>query len=142
MEVTYTEPELEKLSGQLLDNFVEEKIWLFMGEMGVGKTTLIKSICSCLGVIDEMTSPTFSIVNEYVTEAHEELYHFDFYRMEDQNEAINIGIEDYFFSGHRCFIEWPEVITDFLPDKYLEISIKLVDVNTRHLTAAFNERNL
>ncbi len=141
-EVTYTEQDLPEVSRELVEEFSKEKIWLFIGEMGAGKTTLIKSICTHLGVIDEMSSPTFSIVNEYQNQIGEELYHFDFYRMEDQKEAVNIGIEDYFFSGNRCFIEWPEIITAFLPEKYLEISIKLVDDNTRYLTASINERNL
>ncbi len=139
MEATYSEQDLTEVSQDLLEQFPDQKIWLFIGEMGAGKTTLIKSICERLGVLDEMSSPTFSIVNQYQTEKQEELYHFDFYRMEDQEEAVNIGIEDYFFSGNRCFIEWPEIITNFLPDKYLEISIKLVDSNTRHLTASMNE---
>lgn len=142
MEVTYTQQDLSNVSKKLLDQFSGQKVWLFVGEMGAGKTTLIKSVCQHLGVVDEMSSPTFSIVNEYRTKTDKEVYHFDFYRMEDQNEAVNIGIEDYFFSGDPCFIEWPEIITPFLPEKYLEISIKLVDSNTRHLTASINDRNL
>ncbi|MEP1094822.1 MAG: tRNA (adenosine(37)-N6)-threonylcarbamoyltransferase complex ATPase subunit type 1 TsaE [Cyclobacteriaceae bacterium] len=142
IDLEYKEEELEGVAGNLLSAFSKEKVWLFNGEMGAGKTTLIKAICTELGVVDKMSSPTFSIVNEYLTESDEELYHFDFYRMENAGEAVNIGIEDYFYSGSRCFIEWPEVIMDFLPEKYLEISIKLVDDNTRHLTAKFNEPTL
>lgn len=142
MDIEYKEQELERIAESLLSSFSEEKVWLFNGEMGAGKTTLIKAICTKLAVIDKMSSPTFSIVNEYLTESDEELYHFDFYRMENSQEAVNIGIEDYFYSGTRCFIEWPEVIRGFLPEKYLEISIKFVDTNTRHLTAKFNERTL
>lgn len=142
IELTYTESELEKVADDLLTEFRDENIWLFDGEMGAGKTTLIKAIGTRLEVIDEMSSPTFSIVNEYRTQGGDELFHFDFYRLEDPKEAINIGIEDYFFSGNKCFIEWPEVIAAFLPEKYLKISIKLVDDKTRHLTAIFNEPNL
>jgi len=142
MEFNYTEQELENVSNKLLDAFSSVNVWLFEGEMGAGKTTLIKCVCSKLGVIDEMTSPTFSIINEYLTESDEEVYHFDFYRMEDSREAMKIGIEDYFFSGSRCFIEWPEIVREFLPDKYVEISIKLVADNTRHLIATLNEPTL
>ena len=139
MELTFSETDLERVADELISQFSKYKVWLFTGEMGAGKTTLIKAVCSQLGVSDKMSSPTFPIVNEYRTDSEEELYHFDFYRMEDPKEAINIGIEDYFFSGNRCFIEWPQVVAAFLPDKYLEISIKLVDGNTRHLTTSFNE---
>lgn len=133
MDVIYSEEELSKIATQLLENFREPTVWLFDGQMGAGKTTLIKSICTQLGVKDEMSSPTFSIVNEYVGET--EMYHFDFYRIENPEELVNIGVEEYFFSGKRCFLEWPEVSSSFLPDDYLEISIKLVDDNTRHLIA-------
>lgn len=102
---------------------------------GGGKTTLCKVICSELGVQDEMSSPTFSIVNQYQINEEKEVYHFDFYRVEDVEEAMDIGAEDYFFSGHRCLIEWPEVIESLLPDKYLQININLVGDNTRSLTA-------
>lgn len=138
MELTYSERELAQVSDQLLTYFKDVKVWIFHGEMGAGKTTLIKQICSKLGVVDEMSSPTFAIVNEYHTFSADEVYHFDFYRMESAEEAINIGIEDYFFSGSMCFAEWPELIREFLPDKYLEISIKLVDDNNRHLITKLN----
>jgi tRNA threonylcarbamoyladenosine biosynthesis protein TsaE len=139
MDCLFEEKEIERIAKELVDKFSSQKIWLFHGEMGSGKTTIIKAICQCLGVIDEMSSPTFSIVNEYVTKNGTELYHFDFYRMKDPSEGINIGIEDYFFSGKYCFIEWPNVIEEFLPEKYLEISIKLVGNKTRNLIATLHE---
>ncbi|MEP5612126.1 MAG: tRNA (adenosine(37)-N6)-threonylcarbamoyltransferase complex ATPase subunit type 1 TsaE [Cyclobacteriaceae bacterium] len=142
MDFKYSEGELGSVSKNLLTTFSSVNVWLFEGEMGAGKTTLIKAICSQLGVVDDMSSPTFSIVNEYLAKPNDVLYHFDFYRMEDSQEAVKIGIEDYFFSGSRCFIEWPEVVKEFLPDKYVEISIKLVDGNTRNLTATLNEPTL
>ena len=82
-----------------------------------------------------MSSPTFSIVNEYQTDKGEDIYHFDFYRLKDIEEAIDIGLEDYLFSGNLCLLEWPEIIEPLLPDEYLQISIKLVGDNTRSLTA-------
>lgn len=102
----------------------KSKIWLFIGEMGAGKTTLIKQICSNIGVIDQVSSPTFSIVNEYLTKKDETVYHFDFYRLEDIEEAFNIGAEDYFFSGNLCLIEWPQIIADLLPDQYMTVEIE------------------
>ena len=131
----FSEDQLPAVAQELLAAFPEINVWCFEAEMGVGKTTLIKEICRQSGVGDEMSSPTFSIVNEYLTHSGEEIYHFDFYRMEDPLEAINIGIEDYFFSGKRCLIEWPEIISGFLPEQYLKITIKLVGENLRYLTA-------
>ncbi len=98
-------------------------IWLFLGQMGAGKTTLIKAICGTLQVLDEVNSPTFSIVNEYLTATDETLYHFDFYRLENEEEAYNIGVEEYFYSGNICMIEWPERIEGLLPDNFLRIDI-------------------
>ncbi|GAB5525684.1 MAG: tRNA (adenosine(37)-N6)-threonylcarbamoyltransferase complex ATPase subunit type 1 TsaE [Roseivirga sp.] len=98
-------------------------VWLFIGPMGAGKTTLIKAICGTLQVLDEVNSPTFSIVNEYLTAADETLYHFDFYRLENEEEAYNIGVEEYFYSGNICLIEWPERVEGLLPEKFLRIDI-------------------
>lgn len=98
-------------------------IWLFMGQMGAGKTTLIKAVCGRLQVLDEVNSPTFSIVNEYLTATDDTLYHFDFYRLECEEEAYNIGIEEYFYSGNTCMIEWPERVEGLLPETFLRIDI-------------------
>jgi tRNA threonylcarbamoyladenosine biosynthesis protein TsaE len=100
-------------------------IILFRGEMGVGKTTLIKNICNFLKVKDEVSSPTFSIVNEYETEIGEVLYHFDFYRVEEEEEALDLGCEDYFYSNRICLIEWPSKIENLIPSNYVEVEIKL-----------------
>lgn len=100
-----------------------EDIWLFTGEMGAGKTTLIKAICQQKEVLDEVNSPTFSIVNEYLTETDETIYHFDFYRLEREEEALDIGIEEYFYSGNLCMMEWPEKIEGLLPEQFLRIDI-------------------
>ena len=93
--------------------------------MGAGKTTLIKSICEQLKVIDVVKSPTFSIVNEYISEINGKVYHFDFYRLEDKCEAFDIGIEYYFDSSEYCFVEWPSMIQDLLPDDFDHIYIDI-----------------
>ena len=95
--------------------YSEHKVLLFHGEMGAGKTTLIKEICKELGSDDSISSPTFSIVNEYITLNNDTIYHFDFYRINSEEEAYNIGIEDYFYTDAWCLIEWPSVIKNLLP---------------------------
>jgi len=109
------------------------RIFLFYGDMGVGKTTLIKSLCSALGSTDNITSPTFAIVNEYITPA-DKIYHFDFYRIKNQTEALDMGCEEYFYSGNYCFIEWPEKIADLLPDHFISIRIEVSGDNSRRIT--------
>jgi len=138
----YHMDELQEVARKLISNFGHISVWCFEAEMGGGKTTLIKKICEELGVQDEMSSPTFSIVNEYQGQNGKDIYHFDCYRLEDIEEAMDIGTEDYLFSGNPCLIEWPGIIEPLLPDEYLQISIKLVGENTRSLTAILNERNL
>ncbi|WP_370086621.1 tRNA (adenosine(37)-N6)-threonylcarbamoyltransferase complex ATPase subunit type 1 TsaE [Ekhidna sp.] len=131
----YNEEELQEVARKLISNFGHIKVWCFDAEMGAGKTTLTKAICKELGVVDEMSSPTFSIVNEYQTKKGVDIYHFDFYRLKDFEEALDIGVEDYLYSGNLCLLEWPDIIESLLPDEYLQISIKLVGDNTRSLTA-------
>lgn len=100
--------------------------------MGAGKTTLIKELCKGLGTTDTVTSPTFSIVNEYHT-AKGKIYHFDFYRLKNQTEALDMGYEEYFYDGAYCFIEWPEKIPDLLPQHYSNISLKVLDDGARQI---------
>lgn len=109
----------------------KNEIWLFLGEMGAGKTTTIKAICKELGVVDQVQSPTFSIVNEYLTTKNETVYHFDFYRIESIEEVLNLGIEEYFDSGNLCLIEWPENIESILPEKFVRIDIQEREDRTR-----------
>jgi tRNA threonylcarbamoyladenosine biosynthesis protein TsaE len=119
--------ELESLAEQLLPFTSEFKIWAFYGGMGAGKTTLIKQLCEKLGVIDNPNSPTFSIVNEYHTASADKIFHFDFYRINNLQEAYDMGYEEYFYSGNLCLIEWPEKIEPLLPEKYLKIAIEVHD---------------
>lgn len=131
----YHETELQEVARKLLSNFSSIRVWCFNAEMGAGKTTLIKEIGRELGVADEMSSPTFAIVNEYENKGGQPVYHFDCYRLKNLEEAMDIGVEDYLFSGNLCLIEWPEKIEALLPDEYLQISINLVGDKTRSLTA-------
>jgi len=103
------------------------EVVLLRGEMGVGKTTLAKMVLNCLGVVDEVSSPTFSVVNEYHLASGIPVYHFDFYRIDSEEEAFDLGYEDYFFSGNLCIVEWPERISGLLPEDYCEIRINLTN---------------
>lgn len=114
---------LAEVSEYLISIRSEADVVAFYGSMGAGKTTLIKDLCHHIGVTDEVNSPTFAIVNEYVTEDGEPVYHFDFYRIKKLEEAYDIGYENYFYSGHLCLIEWPELIEPLLPDRYVRVDI-------------------
>lgn len=107
------------------------KIWLLEGEMGAGKTTLIKAACKELGVQDTVQSPTYGLVNEYLSPGSGKLYHFDLYRLKHESEALDIGLEEYLDSGSYCFVEWPSKIPSLHPAKYLKISINFVSSNQR-----------
>ncbi len=116
-----------KISKKIAELSRENKIVAFKGDLGAGKTTLIKNICNFLNVIDEVHSPTFSLVNEYKTERSDTIYHFDFYRINDIEEAYDIGFEEYLDSGNLCLIEWPEKVEELLHDGYLEIVFEIKD---------------
>lgn len=135
----YISAELSEVARKLLLNFREVPVWCFYGEMGMGKTTLIKQIGQELGIVDEMSSPSFSIVNEYNTRTGEVIYHFDCYRLSELQQAIDIGVEDYLFSGNLCLIEWPAILAELLPQNHLEININLAGTNARTLTAKLHE---
>jgi tRNA threonylcarbamoyladenosine biosynthesis protein TsaE len=125
MRILATESELGKVSKTIIDFIKEYQIIAFRGDLGAGKTTLIKNMCNLLGVIDNVSSPTFSIVNEYESGEELKVFHFDFYRLESEEEAFDLGIEDYFYSGNLCLIEWPSKIESLLPEKRLEIHISI-----------------
>lgn len=133
MEITYNEKQLTEVADILIQK-APSKIICFHGEMGAGKTTLIKAIVRQLGGLGEASSPTFGIVNEY-HDKHEQVlaYHFDFYRLNDENEAFDLGIEDYFNTDVWIFMEWAEKVKSLLPPDTTEIVIKILDKTTRTL---------
>ena len=133
MEIVFTIDELESVTQQIIAQ-QPARVILFHGEMGVGKTTLIKQLCKTLGVTEATSSPTFSLVNEYETVTNQIVYHFDFYRLKNEMEALDMGADDYFYSGNWCFIEWAEKIPNLIPEEHAIITIKLVDDGKRHLT--------
>ena len=113
--------ELDEIGNQLLENFGNQKKIVFFGEMGVGKTTLIKSICKALNVQDIVTSPTFSVVNEYQTDIGNAIFHFDFFRIKNKEELLDLGLEEYIYSDNYCLIEWPEKAEGLLDNNFAEI---------------------
>ncbi|MDU1905249.1 MAG: tRNA (adenosine(37)-N6)-threonylcarbamoyltransferase complex ATPase subunit type 1 TsaE [Dysgonomonas sp.] len=119
---------------QFIRQMGDNTVFAFHGEMGAGKTTFIKAICEKLGVEDVINSPTFAIVNEYRANSGELIYHFDFYRIKDENEALDFGYEDYFYSGSLCFIEWPEKIPSLLPTDTVHVTIKETEHGVRTVT--------
>ena len=119
---------------ELLKYTGEKKILAFYGSMGSGKTTLIKAICEALDTIDIVTSPTFTLVNEYCTSKGEALYHIDFYRIKKQEEVFDFGIEDYLSGDSYCFMEWPELIEEILPPETVRIRITVYDDEQRTLS--------
>ncbi|WP_424493440.1 tRNA (adenosine(37)-N6)-threonylcarbamoyltransferase complex ATPase subunit type 1 TsaE [Salinimicrobium sp. GXAS 041] len=131
MVKTYLLSEIDSVAREILDN-TKSKTLLFYGEMGAGKTTLIKSLVKALGATDIASSPTFSLVNEYETEI-EPIYHFDFYRIENENEALDMGIEDYLNSTAWKFIEWPQKIEKFIESEVQKVEISSLDKASRML---------
>jgi tRNA threonylcarbamoyladenosine biosynthesis protein TsaE len=129
MPDTFSLDDLEIVVKDLTAAAGDRKVWLFHGEMGAGKTTLIKAICRSLGIESTMNSPTFAIVNEY----DNAVYHFDFYRLKSEEEAYDIGVEEYLDSGRFCFIEWPGKIPSLLPDRRFEITLKIESPSHRSI---------
>lgn len=125
--------ELGKVAESVLSFAEKTPVVLFRGDLGAGKTTLIKNICNFLDVKDEVSSPTFSIVNEYRNDAEKIVYHFDFYRLKEEEEALDMGAEDYFYSGNLCLIEWPSKIENLLPEQRVEVEISILE-ETRQFT--------
>lgn len=126
---------LEKAAKKLISEFPDQRVFAFYGKMGAGKTTFIQAICRQLGTTDNITSPTFALINEYRTPGNESLFHFDFYRIKNLEEAFDLGYEDYFYSGNYCFIEWPEKIESLLPGKVVEVKIEVTEDESRKLSA-------
>lgn len=129
--------ELDDVAKEILDFIKDQNIVAIDGKMGAGKTTLIKSICKKLGVFEIVSSPTFSLVNEYTDTDGKSVFHFDFYRIKKLEEVYDIGYEEYFYSGNFCFIEWPEMITDLLPKNHTIIKIKVGENEERILSCKY-----
>ncbi len=127
------EKELKQVAKAILEAYPQERVFGFYGEMGAGKTTLIKEMCAHLGVDGMTSSPTFAIVNEYWT-LTEPVYHFDFYRIDGPEDAVRIGFEEYIYSGNYCFIEWTEKVQPLLPDEYVRVTIERVDETKRRFS--------
>jgi tRNA threonylcarbamoyladenosine biosynthesis protein TsaE len=128
--------EINSVANELIIHFAGKKVIAFYGEMGVGKTTLIKALCKAMGVTDVVSSPTYSLVNEYVTSTGSTVFHFDFYRINSIEEVYDMGFEEYFDSGNYCFVEWPEKVAELLPNKVLKIALSLAahDVRSIHIS--------
>jgi tRNA threonylcarbamoyladenosine biosynthesis protein TsaE len=131
--------DLNKVAKDFIEKAGNCRVWLLYGEMGSGKTTFIKDLCSHLGVADVMSSPTFSIVNEYLTRSNAKVFHFDFYRIKNEVEAYDIGTEEYFYSGNYCFVEWPEKIPSLIPSERVEVSIQPENQTLRTLALSVHD---
>jgi len=132
MNKNYSLDDLSTIATTIISS-VENKTLLFYGQMGVGKTTLIKEICNQIGVLDPISSPTFSLVNEYQTSKKKKVFHFDFYRIEAEEEAFDFGIEEYFDTGDWCLIEWPENIENLLPLGAVQIHLTILEDEQRNI---------
>jgi len=131
-EIVFQDITLEKLpetARKILNAYPDERVFAFYGDLGAGKTTLIKTICRILGVTEEVTSPSFAIINEYDANGIDLVYHFDFYRIKKIVEVLDIGYEEYLYSGNYCFLEWADKIEELLPGQYVYISISRSENN-------------
>jgi len=133
MEVIFTLEQIPDAATKLLSSATAYKVFALHGEMGAGKTTFIHALCEAMGIRDVVTSPTFSIINQYKTADGQTVYHMDLYRIKDENEAINAGVEDCMYSGDLCLVEWPEKAPGIFPENTLHMTISSVDDNTRKL---------
>jgi tRNA threonylcarbamoyladenosine biosynthesis protein TsaE len=132
MEIRYKLEDLPKTAKKIIENS-DHKLILFYGDMGLGKTTLIKELIKQLGVQEVASSPTFSIVNEYKSDKNETIFHFDFYRVNHEEEAYDIGLEEYLYSDAWCFIEWPSVLENLLPLECVKLHLTKNEDNTRNI---------
>lgn len=133
--------DLAALAREILDTYPDERVFAFYGDLGAGKTTLIKELCKSLGVDQDVTSPTYAIINEYDAGGIDLVYHFDFYRIKNPEEALDIGYEEYLYSGNYCFMEWADRIEELLPGNFVMITvIKGDDEHARTITASINNR--
>ena len=126
--------DLEAAAPKIIGAAASSRIIAFYGQMGAGKTTIIKVLCAYLGASDLVSSPTFTLINEYLTKQGESIYHIDFYRIKKAEEIFDFGIEEYFSSGSRCFLEWPEMVEDYLPANVFRVKITIGENEERILT--------
>lgn len=126
---------LQSGAKNLIGQFPDQRVFAFYGNMGAGKTTFIQAICKTLGSDDNVTSPTFAIINEYKTKDSTSIFHFDFYRIENLEEAYDLGYEDYIYSGNYCLIEWPEMIETLLPENIVKVKIEVQEDESRIISA-------
>ena len=129
--------QINQVAQQFIAAMGGHKLFAFYGEMGAGKTTFIKALCDELGVIDVVNSPTFAIANDYETALGDHIYHFDFYRLKTPQEALDFGVEDYFYSFHICFMEWPDQIGTLLPTESVRVAITVNADGSRTVAADF-----
>ena len=133
MEIIFKLDNIHAAAEAFLVGIGSNKVIAFHGEMGAGKTTFIHALCEAMGVKSNISSPTFSIINQYTSAKGSSIYHMDLYRLKDENEAINAGVEDCLYSGNTCLVEWPEKAPGIFPDDTLHITITMMDANTRKL---------
>lgn len=133
MTITFQEENIQQAAAQFVQAMHGATVFAFYGKMGAGKTTFIKALCRELGVADTVNSPTFAIVNEYEDGQGEPIYHFDFYRIKRLIEAYDMGCDEYFYSGHPCFVEWPELIEDILPQEAVRVDISELPDGSRQV---------
>ena len=132
MKIAFSLDEIQEVAQKIMA-FQPHKVLLFEGDMGMGKTTLINTLCRKMGVEGATSSPTFSIVNEYQTSDNQTIYHFDFYRLKQETEALDFGVEDYLYSGNWCFIEWAEKISSLIPIEHSIVKFSLLPDGRREL---------
>ncbi|MGK0388163.1 MAG: tRNA threonylcarbamoyladenosine biosynthesis protein TsaE [Maribacter sp.] len=133
IDMEYKLEDVKRIAVKILADNINTRLFWLTGDLGAGKTTLVTAFCKELGVLDSVSSPTFPIINEYITDKDDLIYHIDLYRLKDQEEALNIGIEDYLYQKNYTFIEWPEIIEDLLPEDILRIHIQNIDNSTRKI---------
>jgi tRNA threonylcarbamoyladenosine biosynthesis protein TsaE len=134
MTLSFTLSDIKQAAEEVFEFAKDKKVWAIHGEMGAGKTTFIHAICENLGVASAIGSPTYSIINEYKSDQAGEIYHMDWYRLKDEEEALQAGVEDCLFSGNLCFVEWPEKAAALLPDDCLHVSLTVIDEKTRQIS--------
>ena len=135
MQYTLTKENIHSVAKELLQQLKQYNVWAFDAAMGSGKTTFIHALCDVMGVTDAVGSPTFSIINQYQSADGTMIYHLDLYRIKDEEEAIQAGVEDVLYSGDLCFVEWPDKAAGLFPDNTVYLTIEIVDTSTRRITA-------